>query len=322
MTSCYTAYQNLIPAPLISLYDFKKQEHGVFIAPNSVELIELLGEGYYGYYDSINFDWRRLAGAEVLAIEGVDPYDYVTRVADWQSGNYLDQNIRINSVFTSYRIVNGGYSQRFGDLAGPVDVSAADLTFKIKFPNAPEPEDVVIPYYSNLIGLAYKDGASLYVNSLTQLTPLTDLSLSFSWAVNCAADRYTNGIDLKAAFARNGSEIRRERKQPVASIQDVDLSRMNAVALPDPYLPSAPTVPGTTEVIKSYVLPGNKTGVMYVSSFAGDYYAFQVGVAASLFSFYQAGVKNLLIDVSNNGGASSSRFVWPRRQSMITDARI
>jgi hypothetical protein len=167
MTSCYTAYQNLIPAPLISLYDFKKQEHGVFIAPNSVELIELLGEGYYGYYDSINFDWRRLAGAEVLAIEGVDPYDYVTRVADWQSGNYLDQNIRINSVFTSYRIVNGGYSQRFGDLAGPVDVSAADLTFKIKFPNAPEPEDVVIPYYSNLIGLAFKDGASLYVNSPT-----------------------------------------------------------------------------------------------------------------------------------------------------------
>lgn len=81
---------------------------------------------------------------------------------------------------------------------------------------------------------------------------------------------------------------------------------MNAVALPDPYLPTAPTVPGSTEVIKSYVLPGNKTGVMYVSSFGGDYYSFQLGVAASLYSFYQAGVKNLLIDVSNNGGARTA----------------
>lgn len=77
---------------------------------------------------------------------------------------------------------------------------------------------------------------------------------------------------------------------------------MNAVALPDPYLPTAPPVTGTTEVIKSYILPGNKTGVMYVSSFGGDYYDFQLGVAASLWSFQQAGVENMIIDVSNNGG--------------------
>lgn len=157
MTSCYTAYQNLIPAPLISLYDYKKQEHGVFITPNSAELVELLGKDYYGYYDSIGFDWKRLAGAQVLAIEGVDPYDYVDRVADWQSGNYLDHNIRVNSVFSSYRLLNGGYSQRFGDLAGPVDISTADYTFRIKFPNTTEPEDLVIPFYANLIGAAFKD---------------------------------------------------------------------------------------------------------------------------------------------------------------------
>jgi C-terminal processing protease CtpA/Prc len=77
---------------------------------------------------------------------------------------------------------------------------------------------------------------------------------------------------------------------------------MNAIALPDPYLPTAPPVTGTTEVIKSYILPGNKTGVMYVSSFGGDYYNFQLGVAASLYSFQQAKVERVIIDVSNNGG--------------------
>lgn len=155
--SCYTAYQNLIPAPLISLWNAKKQEHGVYIAPNSVELITLMGTGFTGYYDSIGFDWKRLAGAQVLAIEGVGPYDYVSRIADWQVGNYLDHNIRVNSVFTSYRIAGGGYSQRFGEIAGPVDVSTADLTFKLLFAGATEPEDVLIPYYANFIGVPFRN---------------------------------------------------------------------------------------------------------------------------------------------------------------------
>ncbi|KAJ2923433.1 hypothetical protein H1R20_g13665, partial [Candolleomyces eurysporus] len=279
LTSCYTAYQNIIPAPIISLWDPKKKEHGVYIAPNSDELVALLGTTYTGYYDSIGFDWKRLAGAQVLAIEGADPYDYIDRVADWQVGNYLDHNIRVNSVFTSYRIAAGSWSQRVGDFAGPVDISTADLTFKLLFANTTEPEDVTIPYYANLIGIAFKDKESY-------------------WKNNCAADQSTNGVDLKITF-RNES-TRREPRRPIAST--VDHGRMNAIALPDPYLPTAPPVTGTTEVIKSYILPNNKTGVMFISSFGGDYYNFQLGVAASMYSFQQAGVDNVLIDVSNNGG--------------------
>lgn len=123
-----------------------------------------------------------------------------------------------------------------------------------------------------------------------------------SWAGNCKADSLTNGVDMKPA-GPSAERHRRERMRPKASIED--RSRMNAVALPDPYLPTAPTVTGTTDVIKSYILPGNKTGVMYVSSFGGDYYSFQIGVAASLWSFQQANVTNLLIDVTNNGGKLS-----------------
>ena len=110
-----------------------------------------------------------------------------------------------------------------------------------------------------------------------------------SWNANCKADSRTNGVDLK--YASLTETERRERKRPKASIPDH--SRMNAIALPDPYLPTAPTVVGTTQVIKSYILPDNKTGVMYVSGFGGDYYNFQLGVAASLYSFQQAQVSHL-----------------------------
>ncbi|KAJ2914947.1 hypothetical protein MD484_g5436, partial [Candolleomyces efflorescens] len=264
MNDGHTRMDNLIPAPIISLWDPKKKEHGVYIAPNSDELVALLGKDFTGYYESIGFDWKRLAGAQVLAIEGADPYDYIDRVADWQVGNYLDHNIR-----------------RMGDLAGPVDISTADLTFKLLFPNTTEPEDLTIPYYANLLGIAFTDKESY-------------------WKANCAADARTNGVDLKINPRTDSG--RHEPRRPKASIEELDHSRMNAIALPDPYLPTAPTVTGTTEVIKSYILPGNKTGVMYISSFGGDYYNFQLGVAASLYSFQQANVERVLIDVSNNGG--------------------
>lgn len=43
-------------------------------------------------------------------------------IAGTVSGNYLEHGVRINSVFTSYRISGTSFSQRLGNLAGPTDV--------------------------------------------------------------------------------------------------------------------------------------------------------------------------------------------------------
>src|SRR6266446_9759823 len=74
---------------------------------------DLAPSGFTRYYDSIGFDWKRLASAEVLRIEGMDPYDYVDLVADTVTGTYLDHGVRVNSVFTSYRLLDSSFSQRF-----------------------------------------------------------------------------------------------------------------------------------------------------------------------------------------------------------------
>lgn len=157
--SCYNAFQNILPAPVISL-----EENGVqnlFIAPDSVEFISQLGKGYTSYFDSIGFNWKRLAGAKILQIEGMDPYDYVDLIARTVSGNYLDHGVRVNSVFTSYRINSGLFSQRLGDLAGPLDVTRTSLHFKLIAANSTTAEIVEIPYLADFIGNAFKDGPSL-----------------------------------------------------------------------------------------------------------------------------------------------------------------
>lgn len=146
-----------MPAPVISL-----DENGVqslYIAPDSVELFLQLGSVFTGFFDSLNFDWQRLAGARVVQIEGQYPYDYVDHIASTVSGNYLDHGVRVNSVFTSYRI-SGGLSQRVGDLAGPSFISQTTLEFQLIVVNSSQVETVTVPYLSNFIGAPFTDKES------------------------------------------------------------------------------------------------------------------------------------------------------------------
>jgi len=98
-----------------------------------------------------------------------------------------------------------------------------------------------------------------------------------------------------------GSEARlAQRNQARAVI--IDTAPANAVGLPAPFLPSLPQTAGSTGVIKSYILPGNKTGVMFVGSFEGDFTQFQTDTQSAIQEFQQAGVSRLIVDLTNNGG--------------------
>lgn len=157
--TCYNAFQNILPAPVISL-DVNGVSN-VYIAPDSVELINLLGTGFTSFFTQLGFDWQRLAGAKVLEIEGMDAYAYVDLIAKTVSGNYLDHGVRVNSVFTSYRISGTAFSQRIGDLAGPEDVTRTSLTFKLIPVGSTEVETVAVPYLASYGGSPFTDSASL-----------------------------------------------------------------------------------------------------------------------------------------------------------------
>ena len=78
-----------------------------------------------------------------------------------------------------------------------------------------------------------------------------------SWEANCAATEDTNGVDLKGSQFHNDAKTKKRARAAI-----VDIAPKNAVGLPDPFLPTLPPASGSTGVIKSFILPGGKTGVV------------------------------------------------------------
>ncbi|KAI0790457.1 hypothetical protein C8Q75DRAFT_117560 [Abortiporus biennis] len=274
--NCYNTFQNLLPAPVVTLEENGVQN--VFVAPDSVEFVSLLGPEFSGFFDKLGFNWQRLAGAKVLEIEGMDAYAWADHIASTQSGNYLDHGVRVNSVFSSYRISGTDFSQRFGDIAGPAFPDQNFLTMTLIPVNSTKAETVKVPYLADYLGLPFTDQASF-------------------WEANCAANDETNGVDLKSV----GLEAARATRK-LARAVIVDKGPASGVGLPGPFVPTLPQTAGSTGVIKSYILPGNKTGVMFVGSFEGDFVQFQTDTQAAIAEFKAAGVTRLILDLTNNGG--------------------
>ncbi|PIL29017.1 hypothetical protein GSI_09065 [Ganoderma sinense ZZ0214-1] len=294
ITKCYGVYENLLPAPVVTLE--QNGAEGVYVVPDLDQFIPLLGSNFTDYFASAKFDWKRLAGARVLEIEGKDPYAYAEHIAHTQSGNYLDHGVRVNSVFSSYRISGTSYSQRFGDIAGSAFPDKDTLTMKVHVVNATKAETIKVPFLASFAGVPFKNGADF-------------------WANNCAPNAQTNGVDLK-----NTGEMEKlvkrtpERARRLAKASIIDKQKL-AVGLPTQFEPTTPKLNGSEGVIKSYILPDGKTGVMFVSSFEpDDANAFMTDVQTVFNQFKAKGVSQLLLDLTNNGDRSLF--------GMDTDARI
>ena len=91
-------------------------------------------------------------------------------------------------------------------------------------------------------------------------------SFSSSWEANCAVKDTTNGVDFK-----NGAQLAKlttTKKMKLAKADIVDgTPRQQAVGLPDPFKPSLPALNGSDDVLKSYILPDGKTGVVRLVHF-------------------------------------------------------
>jgi len=149
-------YQNILPAPIVLL------DTGVFISPDSNVLFDGVGQDFADYFNNKGFDWKRLAGAEVLEIGGLPVLDYIDYVARTASGNFLDHNIRVNSVVSSYQLPSGNFSQRLGDLASSLVLTQTSLTFSLIPVDSTSgtPESIDIPFVAAFGGQPFVDGQS------------------------------------------------------------------------------------------------------------------------------------------------------------------
>ncbi|KAF8688631.1 peptidase S41 family protein, partial [Rhizoctonia solani] len=271
LPSCYrNAFQNILPAPVVALE--KNGAQDIYIAPDTVEFISLLGSNFTSYYDQKGFNWKKYAGAKILTIEGLPAWAYVNLIATTQSGNWVDHNIRVNSVLSSYRVTSNAWAQRLGDIAGSLFPDKDSLTMTVIPVGGTKPE-------------------------IVKATPFVD-GPSY-WTANCVARSTTNGVDERGNQSV-AKKISRPKLRPMGT--SVDGGAPEGIALPDPYLPTIPIVAGGSGQLKAYILADNKTGVLMVGSFGGDYTKFQTDTVAALAKFKSAGVQQLIVDTTSNGG--------------------
>jgi hypothetical protein len=149
-------FENILPAPIVIL------DTGVFIIPNSVELLGQYGDGFSDYLTAKCFDWERLAGAEVIEIGGLPVRQYIDKIASTVSGNFLDHNVRVNSVVSGYHISGSSLSQRLGDHASELFLKQTSLNFSLipEGSTTGTPEQVNVPFVALFGGNGFSDGPS------------------------------------------------------------------------------------------------------------------------------------------------------------------
>src|SRR5216683_3186115 len=87
--------------------------------------------------------------------------------------------------------------------------------------------------------------------------PVRELTNLSSWANNCIATNTTNGVDQKTAPSSNRQRIRRR-----AELLNPAAGSPSQLDLPSLFLPTLPPSDGSTGIMKTFILPGNNTGVV------------------------------------------------------------
>lgn len=80
----------------------------------------------------------------------------------------------------------------------------------------------------------------------------------FSWDNNCAATDDTNGIDERLSLRASSGR----RRYPRAALLNPGAGSVSELDLPSPLLPTLQTIKGNNSMMKSFILPGNNTGVV------------------------------------------------------------
>lgn len=141
-------------------------------------------------------------------------------------------------------------------------------------------------------------------------------------ANNCKAVAGTNGVDYYA-FDPVEESAARVQQQPKISPEEarkhplnvfLDATPPSNVVLPPELVPTTPPLDGSYSVAQFYYLSETQTGVLALGSFsAASFTVFQQNLLTGLQSLKAAGAKQLIIDVTNNGGGFVCVAHWLHR---------
>ena len=145
-------------------------------------------------------------------------------------------------------------------------------------------------------------------------------------ANNCKATNGTNGVDYYGSSPPTSiveDSTARVRQQPWISPDDARKHPLNVilddtppsnVVLPPELVPALPPLGGSYSVAQFYYMNETQTGVLALGSFsAASFTDFQQNLLTGLQSLKAAGAKQLIVDITNNGGGYVCIAHWLHR---------
>ncbi|CAE6532398.1 unnamed protein product [Rhizoctonia solani] len=222
------------------------------------------------------------------------------------TGSYQAKTTRQNAFFSSYQRATSEWSYRLGDFAQwSLPVRGDSVTLRLVRNGTNTEETYTVPYLSRIGSstVAFTNAKSL-------------------WANNCVATTGTNGASYYKAQAKS-KVVAKTRFQPDPEIAPIINGRRQPIStlvadgpLFDVTLPSrlTPPTPITGNgALQFYMLDDNKTAVLALGSFSGDFAGVQKGILDGINSVKSKGATRLLVDVTNNGGGYICLAAWLHR---------
>ncbi|TFK44792.1 hypothetical protein BDQ12DRAFT_673584 [Crucibulum laeve] len=310
---CYDSlYVTYLPIPLVLLTGENGSQH-VHIAPEAFQVASAeFGDEIEFWQQALPGDLKgklaSLSGATVHMINGEDPFVAVNSNA-LVTGGYQSFATRQNSFFATYYRGPDNWQYSMGNFAQLVHplVDSVDLT--IQLVGGVVNHTLTLPYRSRF-GSASKnftDSASYRAN-------------------NCIATNSTNGYDAYASSVQqvfHTSPISLFQQQPAVSPEEARKQPMNVmldgiplsdISLPEHLQPALSPLEPSYSVAQFYLLNDNITGVLALGSFsAKNFTEFGLSLLSGLQKLTADGAKQLIVDVTNNGGGYICIAHWLHR---------
>ncbi|KAF9566684.1 hypothetical protein CPC08DRAFT_681942 [Agrocybe pediades] len=313
---CYDSlYVTYLPLPLV-LLTADDGSQSVHIAPEAFSVTSKEFEDGIEFWQNalpghLKGKLASLSGAKVFLINDKEPFVAVNESTK-TAGSYQSFATRQNSFFSSYHRGAAGWEYNMGNFATKAHPLVDSVKLTVQRVNSSVNDSFTIPYLSRF-GSNSKN--------------FTDLA-SFR-ANNCVATNATNGVDLYhpsasvQAYEETPPAIAYFQQQPPVNPVEYRKQPMNVlldglpltdIDLPEHLQPSMHALNQSYSVAQFYMLKDNSTGVLALGSFsARNFTLFGESLLSGLLGLKAAGAKNLIIDVTNNGGGYICIAHWLHR---------
>ncbi|KAF5371707.1 hypothetical protein D9758_003451 [Tetrapyrgos nigripes] len=292
---CAFVYTNFLPIFLVQIVDASGTQTVNIAAESynvsSVEFADQIDVWEAALPDGITLE--SLNGATVLSIDGKDPLIAADTNAE-TNGHLQGLGTRQNVFFASYQRGQTGWNYVLGDFAQQSLPRSDSVTLEIQRVNQPKTETVTIPYR-----------ARRGINPAN----LTDTaSWRAGFCLNPTSDTFIKSYPDTKITREITKKFQQQSPMPPASFRDIVSAVPNDLtdaAFPPSLAPPAQNLPGEFGFGEFFMLEDGVTGVLAFGSFAGDTLEAQErGLLDGLNGLKSKGAKQLIVDVTNNGGGS------------------